>query len=408
MAPTSPARPALLRSLNDRTVLELLLTGGAASRADLSVRSGLSKPTIAEVLGRLERAGLIVEAGETVGRRGPNGRLHDAVLDGHRAAALSVEPARATCEIVDARGSVLGRAVRAKKDLPRGAAHLARALVSDAARAAGVSVTSVDELVVSLPGSYDPATDRVRYADRVPDWTIPGLAEELAPVLPPGGAVTIDNDVNLALVAERAHDPAEGSGVASLLWLGAGVGLATDVGGTLYRGVSGGAGEVGYIPVPVPTVAARGQRRAASSDFQAAVGGAAVLRLAQQHGVPGRTPAAAVERAAAAVAADPAAAALLDELATRIAYGLAVIVAVLDPGVVVLGGAVGSAGGSALAVRTAAAFREASPLACRVIASRVTGEAPLVGARDVAAARARARILDDAHVGVATDEGTTR
>ncbi len=408
MAPTSPARPALLRSLNDRTVLELLLTGGAASRADLSVRSGLSKPTIAEVLGRLERAGLIVEAGETVGRRGPNGRLHDATLDGHRAAALSVEPARATCEIVDARGSVLGRAVRAKKDLPRGAAHLARALISDAARAAGVSVTSVDELVVSLPGSYDPATDRVRYADRVPDWTIPGLAAELAPVLPPGSAVTIDNDVNLALVAERAHDPAEGSGVASLLWLGAGVGLATDVGGTLYRGVSGGAGEVGYIPVPVPTVAARGQRRAASSDFQAAVGGAAVLRLAQQHGVPGRTPAAAIERAAAAVATDPAAAALLDELATRIAYGLAVIVAVLDPGVVVLGGAVGSAGGSALAARTAAAFREASPLACRVIASRVTGEAPLVGARDVAAARARARILDDAHVGVATDEGTTR
>ena len=57
------------------------------------------------------------------------------------------------------------------------------------------------------------------------------------------------------------------------------------------------------------------------------------------------------------------------------------IVAVLDPGVVVLGGAVGSAGGSALAARTAAAFREASPLACRVIASRVTGEAPLVGAR---------------------------
>ena len=264
------------------------------------MRSGLSKPTIAEVLGRLERAGLIVEAGETVGRRGPNGRLHDAALDGHRAAALSVEPARATCEIVDARGSVLGQG-RPREEGPaaRCGAPGTRA-VSDAARAAGVSVTSVDELVVSLPGSYDPATDRVRHADRVPDWTIPGWPRS-ARGAARRCAVTIDNDVNLALVAERAHDSAEDSGVASLLWLGAGVGLATELGGALYRGVSGGAGEVGYIPVPVPTVAARGQRRAASSDFQAAVGGAAVLRLAQQHGVPGRTPAAAVERAAAAV-----------------------------------------------------------------------------------------------------------
>lgn len=408
MTTTSPARPALLRSLNDRTVLELLLTGGAASRAELATRSGLSKPTIAEVLARLERAGLVVEAGETVGRRGPNGRLHDAALDGHLAAALSVEPARATCEIVDARGSVLGRAARAKKELPRGAAQVARTLVADAAREAGVAPSTVDELVVSLPGSYDPATDRVRYADRVPDWTIPGLAAELASVLPSGGAVTIDNDVNLALVAERTHDPGEGSGVASLLWLGSGIGLATDLGGTLYRGVTGGAGEVGYIPVPVPTVAARGQGRIASSHFQDAVGGAAVLTLARQHGVPGRTPAAAIERAATSAATDPRAAALLDELATRIAYGLAVIVAVLDPGVVVLGGPVGSAGGSALAARTAAALRRLSPLSCRVVASRVAGDAPLVGARDVAAARARGRILDDAQLGVATDEGTTR
>ncbi|MFN8168081.1 MAG: ROK family transcriptional regulator [Candidatus Nanopelagicales bacterium] len=395
MSQSAPARPALLRSLNDRTVLEHLVVHGAASRADLAEHTGLSKPTIAEVLGRLERAELIVDAGETVGRRGPNGRLHAAALDRHRAAALSVEPGRVVCQVVDARGTVLGRAERTRKDLPRGAAAVTRALVEDAARDAGIDAAGVDEVVVSLPGSYDPATDRVRYADRIPDWTVPGLAAAIAAGLPDGTTVTIDNDVNLALVAEREHGTAGESGVASLLWLGAGIGLATDLGGTLYRGVSGGAGEVGYIPVPAPD----GRRAATRTDFQDVAGGAAVLALARELGVPGRTPAAAVERAAETAAADETSSRLLDELAARIALGLAVIVAVLDPGVVVLGGAVGRAGGKALAARTAHAFRAVSPLRCRIVASAVEGDPSLAGARAVAGERARDRLLDESNLG---------
>jgi predicted NBD/HSP70 family sugar kinase len=398
---TAPARPALLRSLNDRTVLELLLESGPASRTELAARTGLSKPTVTEVLARLERARLVAEAGETSGRRGPNGRLYDAVLGGRRAAALAVEPGHVSCEIVDARGTVLGASRRTTTDLPRGAAAVTRALVADAAGDAAVPVRTVSEVVVSLPGSYDPRSDRVRYADRIPDWTVADLSVVLGTALPAGASLTVDNDVNLALVAERVQGIPGEAVVAALLWLGAGVGLATDLGGTLYRGASGGAGEVGYLPVPLAPAGTR-RGRAGFARLHDVVGGSAVLRLAREHGISGRTPAAAVARAVAAAATDPSAATMLDELAVRIAYGLAAVVAVIDPGVVVLGGAVGRAGGDILAARAGAAFRGVSPLDCRIVATAVAEPPALAGARAVAAEHARARLLDDADRGVAT------
>jgi len=396
MARTSPARPALLRTLNDRTVLELLLSDGASSRTDLAERSGLSKPTIAEVLSRLEDAGLIVDAGETFGRRGPNGRLHGPALDLVRGAALTVEPGRVTCDVVDARGTVLGSALRRRSDIPRGAGAVARALVEEAADSAGVPVATVGEVVIGLPGSYDSSADRVRYADRIPDWTAPRIAQVIGLEFDSGTVITLDNDVNLALLAERASGAVGDSAVTTLLWLASGIGLATDLGGTLYRGVSGGAGEIGYIPVPAPAGSV-GMSGSAYPDFQDVVGSAAVLRLARDLGVAGRTAAAAVERSAETAGADPAAAGFLDELARRIALGLAVIVAVLDPGLVVLGGAVGRAGGDELALRTARAFRAISPLTCRIVSSTVTGDPSMAGARTVATDRVRHRLLHAAN-----------
>ena len=119
-----------------------------------------------------------------------------------------------------------------------------------------------------------------------------------------------------------------------------------------------------------------------------------MLRLAREHGIPGRTPEAVVASAASLQQADASARAFLDELARRIALGLSVIVAVLDPGVVILGGAVGRAGGRALAARTSKALRASSRLACAVVPSEVDGDPALVGARAIATERLRDLVLD--------------
>lgn len=390
MTQASPARPTLLRHLNDRTVLSVLLDGGPATRTEIAARTGLSKPTIAEVVGRLMASGRLREAGEESGRRGPNGRLYGIALDRAAGLAVTVEPRGLRAELVDAQGTVLASATdpdgARRPDAATTVAGLARRLT----RGGSIELPAV---VVSVPGSYDPERDQVRYADRVPAWTEPGLVARIAHELAGTATVTIDNDVNLALVAESTALPADGTRVRCLLWLADGVGLATEIDGTLYRGTSGGAGEIGYVPVPAGAVRDTTTRRRRPTDFHDLVGAKAVVTLARTHGL-GAGDATAVVARAAARPTDPSASAFLDELAGRVAVGLAIVAAVLDPGLVVLGGTTGIAGGRALAVRTQRALRATTRLSCAVLPSAVADDAVLAGARVQAARQVREHLLD--------------
>nr|BFE87818.1 hypothetical protein GCM10020093_104190 [Planobispora longispora] len=127
------------------------------------------------------------------------------------------------------------------------------------------------------------------------------------------------------------------------------------LGGRLHRGFTGGAGEIGWLPVPgepLPTDVSEPQ----SGSFQRLVGGDAVTSLAGAYGVDGRSVG---ERVRAAVADGPEG--FLDELAGRLAVGVAAVAVVLDPGLIVLSGDVGRAGGEALAGRVEEAVARICP-----------------------------------------------
>ena len=161
-------------------------------------------------------------------------------------------------------------------------------------------------------------------------------------------------------------------------------------GGRLHRGTAGAAGEIGYLPVhgaPLHTDI----RHPASGGFQSLAGGAAVRALAARYGFPAAT---AAEAVAAAVSSPSAgSAAFLDDLAQRVAVGVASVCVVLDPGLVVLGGEVGRAGGTALASRVAAAVAAIFPARPRVVPTGVPGEPVLRGAMLAAVDQARAALL---------------
>jgi predicted NBD/HSP70 family sugar kinase len=222
--------------------------------------------------------------------------------------------------------------------------------------------------------------------------------------------VVIENDVNLAAMAERADGAAAGADDFVLVWLGVGLGLATILGGQLHRGTAGAAGEIGYLPVhgaPLHT----DLRHPASGGFQSLAGGSAVRELAVKYGFAARTPAEAVQAALAghqdaghakqaqhagqASSAEQASGAegFLSDLAHRVAVGVASVCVVLDPGLVVLGGEVGRAGGTALADRVAAAVASIWPSRPRVVPTGVPGEPVLRGAMLAAVAQARAGLL---------------
>ena len=74
--PMRPGTPRMLRGINDRAALDLLLEHGPLSRTRLGELTGLSKPTASQLLTRLEAAGLVVASGSTRGGPGPRAQLY--------------------------------------------------------------------------------------------------------------------------------------------------------------------------------------------------------------------------------------------------------------------------------------------------------------------------------------------
>jgi predicted NBD/HSP70 family sugar kinase len=182
----------------------------------------------------------------------------------------------------------------------------------------------------------------LRYARHLPGWHDPHLIEDLTNAL--GVPLEIDNDVNLAAVAERHVGKARHHEDFVLLWVDEGIGAAVVIDGRLHRGATGGAGEVGFLPVP-GTALVRNVGRTNAGGFQELAGGRQVLALARRHGLRASTPESAVTKAANTPGSGDV---VLDELARRLAVGLAAIVAVVDPGLIVLAGSVSTAGGERL------------------------------------------------------------
>jgi predicted NBD/HSP70 family sugar kinase len=383
-----PGTPSLLRELNDRAALDLLLGGEMLTRSQISEYTGVSKVTVSQMLTRLEERGLVAIAGEQAGGRGPNAALYSVVPSSAYVAGLYVDFDLVSAAVAD----VTGRRVAEVSGNPNGAedpVELVRGTVERACARAGIEVTMLSALVIGSPGVVDPRTGDPRLAVNLPAWH-EGALDALKDAW--HKPVVIENDVNLAAMAERADGAAAGADDFVLVWLGVGLGLATILGGRLHRGTAGAAGEIGYLPVhgaPLHTDI----RHPASGGFQSLAGGSAVRELAARHGFAAQTPAEAVRSAVSAAGEPGRAGEFLGELAHRVAVGVASVCVVLDPGLVVLGGEVGQAGGTALADRVAAAVASIWPSRPRVVPTGVPGEPVLRGAMLAAVSQARAALL---------------
>jgi predicted NBD/HSP70 family sugar kinase len=389
-----PGTPSLLRELNDRSALELLLTGGPLTRAQLGEYTGLSKVTASQLLARLEERGLVAVTGEQAGGRGPNAAIYAVVPSSAYVAGLHVEQDEISAGVADVTGTVVTQVSVNPADADDPVA-LVRGAVQAACDAAGVAPDALRAFVIGTPGVLDPRTGDPRLAVNLPAWhegVLAALRSDL------GRPVTLENDVNLAAMAERSVGAAVGAEDFVLVWLGVGLGLATVLGGRLHRGVGGAAGEIGYLPVPGQPLP-EDLTHPATGAFQRLVGAQALLPLAAEYGFTLPTAAACVAAAVSAAAAGPGRGAdFLCELAVRVATGVAAISVVLDPGLVVLGGDVGLAGGAELARRVAADVGRFCPARPHVVPTAVTGGPVLRGAILAAVDQARSELLNSVSV----------
>ncbi|MET9056226.1 MULTISPECIES: ROK family transcriptional regulator [Streptomyces] len=394
----TPGTPRVLRAMNDRTALDLLLAHGPLSRTRIGKLTGLSKPTASQLLARLEAAGLVLATGTTEGRPGPNAQLYGVNPAAGYAAGLDVTPERVLAAVADLTGRTVGTyevATPARKAAGAVVRQVTDAL-DGAVKAAGLTRDDVRRLVVATPGAFDPTTGRLRYASHLPGWHAPTLLDDLAAALPM--PVEYENDVNLVAVAEQRLGAARGHEDFVLLWNEGGLGAALVLGGRLHRGWTGGAGEVGFLPVPgAPLV--RQVRKANSGGFQELAGSQALPRLAREIGM-NDVPSGPYTEAAATLLERAAAEdtvlhrLLLETYATRLATGLASLVSVLDPELVVLSGTALTAGGETLRALVEAELADLAASRPKLVLGDVTEHPVLRGALESALAATRDEVFD--------------
>jgi predicted NBD/HSP70 family sugar kinase len=272
--------------------------------------------------------------------------------------------------------------VRSAKTLIEQIGGIAHGLAAEA----GLKWRQITFATVGSPGVFEPSRGQVALAYALPGWGQPGLVEAVQREL--GTRIAFENDVNLAALGEQWTGL--GKGVANFVFLhvGTGVGAGLVLGGELYRGSTGAAGEVGYLPIGVPEPRDPQYRRRGALDT--AAGATGVVATARELGM--SPPLSAKNVFAAARRGDVLGQRVVAIEAERIALAIAAIVPVVDPELVVLGGGIGR-NAELLLEPIGREFRAISPFAPRVEISPLGEDAVVNGAVWMALQAAQERLF---------------
>jgi predicted NBD/HSP70 family sugar kinase len=202
----------------------------------------------------------------------------------------------------------------------------------------------VTQTVVGSPGIYDPQRNVMALTGGLPDWDRPEALAGLRQAF--GPALGIENDVDAATLAERAHGHGRDVDDFAFVHVGSGIGMGVMLGGRLHRGVHGVAGEIAFMPIgggweDDPEEARR------RGGLETIAGADGVVRAARRAGLPGLSAQAVFE---AAARGDERAARVVAREAQLVAFAICCVITVVDPSLIVLGGGIGRAPGFAAAV----------------------------------------------------------
>jgi predicted NBD/HSP70 family sugar kinase len=322
------AVPALLRALNERTVLEAV-RAGPASRAEVARRTGISKPTVSLVLRALLEDGLVRESSHDPGRPRYGAVYYEADPEAALVLGIDFGTNAVRTAVCDLAGDVRAREeIRSRGSVEEridALAGTARSLL----RTSKLPADLLEHAVVALPAVVSPADGSVSSPD-LPGLQTADLREQLERAL--GVPVTLENDVNLAAVAEQRHGVARDVGDFAFLLVGAGLGAAIVLGSKLHRGHNGAAGELDAVR----------SGRGDDVDPCAAAISQHAAELAEGKETVLEPPFDARDLFAGARSGDRVAAAAVAEAARRIALHILPLAATLDVPLVVLGGSVGA------------------------------------------------------------------
>ncbi|MBM7503837.1 ROK family protein [Agromyces aurantiacus] len=400
----SATSPQVLRQANARSVLEYAWTVGAFTATDAMAATGLTRSTVIGVCEELLADGWLEELDDAraAGAYTKGRPARRYALNERAAYIVGIDAGydHVSATVADLRGTPLGRhrvviPAPSPGDIERLAdaaqrRALARAAMEGALADAAIAPEAVLAITVAVPAPVDR-----RGASPAENWfwslTNPGYAE-----LFDGDAeiVAVENDANLAAIAERSAPDGGGRDVDSFIALivGEGMGAGLMIDGRLVRGRRGGAGELRFLDHVDGVGSADGlallaRRWAVEAIRSGLPEGSALGRLD-----PDTLDESDVGRAA--LAGDPVAGDLLDRLAARLARICLVLGDLLDVDRVIVGGA--AAERLPMMVDRAAAVlaRSDDPTAPELRRSELGEDCVTIGALAHALALVRERALD--------------
>jgi predicted NBD/HSP70 family sugar kinase len=373
--------------MNEQLLLEQVRNDGPLSRADLARISGLSKPTVALALANLEHDGLVRVAGHRTGVRGPAAVLYEIRPEAGYVLGLDVGREFVRGALADLSGAVRAKASQRAHGSTMQARLAELATLADGLTAsAGVTRSKVTQTVIGSPGVYDPERAALTLARNLPGWEQPVVLTELRRLF--GRATVVENDADVAALAERDIGHGRGVDTFAFVSVGTGIGMGVVLEGKLHRGAHGAAGEIAYLPISNGDVdPAEAKRR---GNLEAAASASAIVRAAKRSGIRGSLSARRIF--AEAAKGDAAARAIVTAEADLIAKALASVIAVIDPELIVLGGGIGRAPG--LAAEVAAALEGLSPVVPEIRVSALGEDAVVAGCLAAGMERAWHRVLE--------------
>jgi predicted NBD/HSP70 family sugar kinase len=328
---------AYLRQVNERTVFRRICELAPSSVTQLVQDTGLSKPTVGLTLAHLEEVGLIQRLGTRTGQAGRAPQLYGPRPEAGWVVAVDVGRRWIGVLLADLTGTVVAQLRRRSPRSAQGLVDQISTLVDEVLTGTELAAADVLSVVVGSPGVYDAGAGRVQHASNLPGWERPELVASLRERL--GEHIVFENDVDLAALGEQAFGLGQGIEDFVYLSIGSGLGVGAVLGGRLHRGAHGAAGELAFLPVVAPPGGRAGQAALRRGLLESVAAADGLVAGAQRYGLSeARRP---EDVLTAARAEHPAAVRAIEEELDHLTAGLASIVALLDPELVILGGGIG-------------------------------------------------------------------
>lgn len=326
---------SLLRLINVRKVVDAMFAAAPAaiSRAELVRQTGLAKPTVSSMMADLESSGLVrlIDVGTPVGEIGRPPALYEIIPESGFLLGADIGATKMIVGIADILGRVVHEQVASTMPTASDALDQVASIGQSLMRSLG-DTAQLAAACVAVPGIYRRGSDTVHGARNLAGFTGIHVAETLGRSL--GVPVEVENDVNLAAVAEDWINQGDEVTDFAAISIGTGLGMGLIIGDQLFRGGNGASGEIGSMRLPGgvcvedvvsgPAICKAFGRAVESGSDSVLSSDAEVPAIleAAQHG-------------------DPVAERVVQHAADTLADAIANVIMLFDPELIVLGGGIG-------------------------------------------------------------------